>query len=43
MTKTLPHVRLSRLPRMADFALWSVACEAFAGGAFGAMEGRLRC
>jgi hypothetical protein len=32
--RQLPHVRLSRLPRMADFALWSVACEAFATGVF---------
>jgi hypothetical protein len=23
----LPHTRLERLPRMADFALWAVACE----------------
>jgi hypothetical protein len=23
----LPHVRLQRLPRMADFALWATACE----------------
>jgi hypothetical protein len=30
----LPHVRLQRLPRMADFALWSVATEAFAPGVF---------
>src|SRR6516165_12432292 len=22
-----PHVRLRRLPRMADFALWATACE----------------
>ena len=22
-----PHVRLQRLPRMADFALWATACE----------------
>ena len=32
--RRLPHVRLSRLPRMADFALWSVACGAFADGDF---------
>jgi hypothetical protein len=32
--RQLPNVRLARLPRMADFALWSVACEAFASGAF---------
>ena len=25
--KTLPSVRLKRLPRMADFALWVVAAE----------------
>ena len=25
--KVLPHVRLRRLPRMADFALWVAACE----------------
>jgi hypothetical protein len=30
----LPHARLQRLPRMADFALWSVATEAFAPGVF---------
>jgi hypothetical protein len=29
-----PHVRLTSLPRMADFALWSVATEAFPPGAF---------
>ena len=23
----LPRVRLQRLPRMADFALWATACE----------------
>jgi hypothetical protein len=23
----LPHVRLDRLPRMADFAIWATACE----------------
>ena len=23
----LPHVRLKRLPRMADFAFWATACE----------------
>ena len=23
----LPHVRLDRLPRMADFAKWGTACE----------------
>jgi hypothetical protein len=23
----LPHTRLERLPRMADFALWATACE----------------
>jgi hypothetical protein len=25
--RNLPKVRLERLPRMADFALWSTACE----------------
>jgi hypothetical protein len=25
--RELPHVRLARLPRMADFALWAAACE----------------
>src|SRR5262249_5751056 len=25
--RMLPHVRLNRLPRMADFALWATACE----------------
>jgi hypothetical protein len=25
--RTLPRVRLERLPRMADFALWATACE----------------
>jgi hypothetical protein len=25
--RTLPHTRLDRLPRMADFALWAAACE----------------
>jgi len=25
--RTLPQVRLDRLPRMADFALWATACE----------------
>src|SRR6476620_4725938 len=25
--RMLPHVRLKRLPRMADFALWVAACE----------------
>ena len=25
--RTLPGVRLERLPRMADFALWATACE----------------
>jgi hypothetical protein len=25
--KRLPHVRLKRLPRMADFAVWIAACE----------------
>jgi hypothetical protein len=25
--RTLPHTRLDRLPRMADFALWATACE----------------
>jgi hypothetical protein len=25
--RTLPHVRLYRLPRMADFAIWATACE----------------
>ena len=30
--RQLPHARLQQLPRMADYALWSVACEAFAPG-----------
>jgi hypothetical protein len=25
--KTMPQVRLARLPRMADFAVWAAACE----------------
>jgi hypothetical protein len=25
--RTLPRVRLERLPRMADFAIWATACE----------------
>jgi len=25
--RTLPRVRLDRLPRMADFAIWATACE----------------
>jgi hypothetical protein len=25
--RMLPQVRLQRLPRMADFALWTTACE----------------
>lgn len=32
--RRLPHARLQRPPRMADFALWSVATEAFAPGVF---------
>jgi hypothetical protein len=28
--RTLPRVRIDRLPRMADFALWATACETFA-------------
>jgi hypothetical protein len=32
--RQLPHVRLSRMPRMADFARWSVATEAFQKGVF---------
>jgi hypothetical protein len=32
--RKLPDTRLPRLPRMADFALWSVATEAFATGVF---------
>ena len=37
--RRLTHVRLQRLPRMADFARWSVACEAFDPGVFlGAFE-----
>jgi hypothetical protein len=32
--RRLPHVQLQRLPRMADFALWSVATEAFGSGVF---------
>ncbi len=25
--RRLPHIRLEKLPRMADFALWATACE----------------
>ena len=32
--RRLSHVRLQPLPRMADYALWSVATEAFAPGVF---------
>jgi hypothetical protein len=32
--RQLPHVKLSRMPRMADFAKWSVATEAFPNGVF---------
>lgn len=32
--RNLPNVKLPQLPRMADFALWSVACEPFPPGAF---------
>jgi hypothetical protein len=32
--RQLPNVRLASLPRMADFALWSSATEAFPPGAF---------
>jgi hypothetical protein len=32
--RRLPHVRLPRLPRLADFALWSIATEAFAPDVF---------
>ena len=34
--RRLPDVRLDRLPRMADFAMWAVACESaiFPEGAF---------
>jgi hypothetical protein len=32
--RRLPDVRLARLPRMADFAQWSVATEAFSPGVF---------
>ena len=32
--RKLSSVQLQRLPRMADFALWSVATEAFAPGVF---------
>ncbi len=35
--RNLPHVRLDRVPRMADFAVWVVACEPALGwepGAF---------
>jgi hypothetical protein len=32
--RQLPRVRLASLPRMADFALWSVATGAFKPGAF---------
>jgi hypothetical protein len=34
--RELPHVRLDRLPRMADFAIWATACETalWPGGVF---------
>jgi hypothetical protein len=32
--RKLPHTRLSRLPRMADYVLWAVASSPFADGAF---------
>jgi hypothetical protein len=32
--RQLPHVKLTRLPRMADFVLLAVACDAFAPGVF---------
>ena len=32
--RRLPHVRLARPPRMADFAAWAVACSPFADGVF---------
>jgi hypothetical protein len=32
--RRLPLVRLSRPPRMADFAAWAVACSPFADGVF---------
>ena len=36
----LPQVRLARPPRMADFALWSIACSPFPDGVFiKALEG----
>jgi hypothetical protein len=33
--RNLPHVRLDRLPRMADFAMWVTACEPALGWAAG--------
>jgi hypothetical protein len=31
--RTLPDVKLDRLPRMADFAIWATACESALGSA----------
>ncbi len=33
--RTLPTIKLQRMPRMADFARWGSACEAAIGGATG--------
>ncbi len=43
--RALPEVRLEQLPRMADFALWAMACEgafSFAGGFLHAYQANRR-